>query len=68
VRLCTQDWCLLLISLKEKDKEEALVNEEMDPVKANNGRPVNSGNIVSTLESDDICQFPFLCDEDFPRT
>ena len=49
------------IPLEDKKKEETLIEKEIDSVKANNGRPVDAGDIIGALErGDEVCLFSFL--------
>ena len=49
------------IPLEDKKREEALIDKEIDFVKANNGRPVGARDIIGALErGDEVCLFSFF--------
>jgi len=57
------------IPLEDKNKEEALIDEEIDSVKSNKGRLVDTSDIICALDRGDevclFCRFPSLRDAAF---
>ena len=51
----------LSIPLKDKNKEEALIDEEIRAVKMNKGRPVDVNDVVDALEDGDEVRLFVIC-------